>query len=103
MTEHSKEVMERRQTDFESWWARYAFLSDHEVRQKRQGDSYCGVMVASAWCSWNAALDSVEIELPAKFNGDHGGCIHEAGVHDDVIDECREAIESTGLGLRVKA
>jgi len=51
---------------------------------------------------FNAALDAVEIELPAPIGDDHGGCIHDAATHDSAVSECRAAIEQTGLGLRVK-
>lgn len=51
-----------------------------------------------AWWAFNAALDAVVIELPEKW-----GEYSEEGYHFCVaIDECRAAIESTGLGLKVK-
>lgn len=47
--------------------------------------------VHSAWGIWNAALDAVVIELPQSWN------LSESEYRESCID----AIESTGLGLKV--
>lgn len=44
------------------------------------------------WEGFNKALDAVEIQLPFSNDDDLA----------DQIEECRAAIEQTGLGLRVK-
>ena len=48
------------------------------------------VMLESEWQAFNAALDAVEIQLPGS-----------AATGGEGIDECRAAIEQTGLGLKV--
>lgn len=50
---------------------------------------------------WNAAIDAVVINLPDKFEENHGGDSHAPGMYDQAIDDCRAAIEQTGLGLKV--
>ena len=55
-----------------------------------------------AWWAFNAALDAVEIELPEKVGEDNGGCIHDSSIYDEAVDECRAAIESTNLGLKIR-
>ena len=63
----------------------------HLVDFMHDGDRYVFSDINSAWQGFNAALDAVEIELP---------CSAETG--GEGIDACRAAIESTGLGLKVK-
>lgn len=47
-----------------------------------------------AWLVLNAALDDVEIELPADNYYEDAASV--------ALDDCRAAIEQTGLGLRIK-
>ena len=74
-------VSEARMALFEAWWIR------EECSEKK----------AETWEGFNAALDCVEIELPEphfEFEGDTCGELFDS--------EVRAAIESTGLGLRIK-
>lgn len=52
----------------------------------------------AAWDVMNAALDAVVIELPSPFPSVFAG----AEEYADGIEGCRAAIESTGLGLKIK-
>ena len=69
------------------------------------------------WEGFNAALDAVEIQLPgaheamkAVFDYQHGPSNKNvtgttnwaANVGMVVVDDCRAAIEQTGLGMRIK-
>ena len=73
-----------------------------DVEPGRDTDSgYSNPYGDAAWRVMNAALDAVEIELPAPIGDDHGGCTHDAATHDSAVSDCRAAIEQTGLGLRV--
>ena len=47
------------------------------------------------WEGFNAALDAVEIHLPEPHSTNGGDCVID-------YDDCRAAIEQSGLGLRVK-
>lgn len=49
------------------------------------------------WQGFNAALDAVCIELP-----DQGAYECRSDIQAVIIGDCRAAIESTNLGLRVK-
>lgn len=71
---------------------------EHLVFLDRDGDGYVFGDINSAWWAFNAALDAVEIDLPEKW-----GEYTESGFAAcSAIDDCRDAIESTGLGLKVK-
>ena len=63
------------------------------------------------WEGFNAALDAVEIHLPerdAKGSGspdsEMGASLeqYESVAYNFALEDCRAAIEQTGLGLRVK-
>lgn len=77
---------------------------------------YYSSRIAGAWEGFNAALDAVVIELPgaheamkAVFDYQHGpnnknvtGTTNwAANVGMVVVEDCRSAIQSTGLGLKV--
>lgn len=92
-------IEDKRREGFESWWAKYAFLSDYEVRQKRRGESYCGVMLAAAWSAWNDSLDSVVIELPYMPRANYANQ-HSFNCATEAMGWAREAIESAGLKVK---
>lgn len=50
-----------------------------------------------AWAAWQASRASTVIELPMKFNGEHGGDAYSAGIYDGALDECAEAIRESGI------
>lgn len=54
------------------------------------------------WVVWNAALNAIVIELPALIGDENGGCNHDAAIHDEAVNECRESIELLNLGIKVK-
>lgn len=95
----SKSVEEGRRAAFEAYVTSDAggYLPEH-LERDANGDY---TIVWEYWGVWNAALDAVEIELPAPIGDDHGGCIHDAATHDSAVSDCRAAIEQTGLGLKV--
>lgn len=56
--------------------------------------------VSDMWLGFNAALDCVVIELPVMKNSTS---YYDGGdVHDSAVNQCRAAIESTNLGIKVK-
>ena len=60
------------------------------------GASYAWTWVNWDWLLWNAAIDAVEIQLPELAEGfaDH--------VNEHAQTVFLDAIEQTGLGLRIK-
>jgi hypothetical protein len=82
----------------------------HLVVMDRDGDGYVFGDIDSAWWAFNAALDAVVIEFPerdAKGSGSPDSEIgasleqYEAVAYNFALDDCRSAIQSTGLGLKV--
>ena len=93
----------------------YCLLTVPQVMAKGSDGRYSSVRVLGAWEGFNLALDAVEIQLPKT-------CAYESldsarvfvqltyeigsSAADPVelvrLDDCRAAIEQTGLGLRVK-
>ena len=84
-------VSETRRALFEAW-----SVTVTTVANERRGDSYADFYVSVMWSAFNAALDAVEIELPDE------GDISASDSPWDMQRDCRAAIESTGLGLRIK-
>ena len=86
---------------------RSGYYSIHrDSTRKRGAECY-----DAKWQGFNAALDAVEIELPPLNNSHAGGPDSEIGPsyeqvenagYNFALDDCRAAIEQTGLGLRIK-
>lgn len=70
--------------------------------------NYVSYHVECAWQAFNAGLDAVEIQFPGLIGLDQpftGTPISEIRAHNhynQALDDCRAAIEQTGLGLRIK-
>ena len=82
---------------------RAAFEAAYLKQFGRYPDNWCDVIskylnahAQGAWWAWVAAMDAVEIELPSLAEGfaDH--------VNEHAQTVFLDAIEQTGLGLRVK-
>lgn len=85
-----KTVEETRRELFEAWANKDHI--DHD------GVCYENPYVESAWNGFNAALDAVEIELPDR----PGDYCEQGWAACEMLDGCRDAIESTNLGIKVK-
>lgn len=82
---------------------------NRDSTRKRGSENY-----DAKWTGFNAALDAVEIVLPAPEGPEHYGVTikedpeqyeqleERMGAQYAAIFKCEKAIESTGLGLRVK-
>jgi len=76
----------------------YSSYSLVSIMERGSDGKYYSVRLAGAWEGFNAALDSVEIELPSCFEG-FG---HSAEVARVATDGCADAIDDLNLGLRIK-
>ena len=106
--EMSKSVEDVRRDAFEAALRRD--WAEHLVALDREGDGYVFGDINAAWWAFNAGLDAVEIQLPerdAKGSGspdsEMGASLeqYEAVAYNFALEDCRAAIEKTGLGLRV--
>lgn len=90
-----KTIEQTRRELFEAWDSKTFQESDHE----QDGDGgYQDNIVNQCWVAFNAALDAVVIRLPESRE-----IIEEGGWLSDVVDadDCRAAIKSTSLGLKI--
>ena len=88
----SDKIQQARRELFEAWTK-----SEYGNISRRQDGEYFDDLTHGAWLGFNAALDSVEIELPAPEDGlvkSYGPLLY--------LDEVVDAIESTNLGIKVK-
>lgn len=83
-------IEEKRRELFEAWWGDQRYL-------RGTVSSYDE---PAAWLAFNAALDAVEINLPKLWISNDSGASEQAACQ--TLNACKEAIESTGLGLKVK-
>lgn len=101
----TKTVEEVRRAAFEAaYLKRYFYPAD---RWSLVPEKYRTQHAEIAWCAFNDALDAVEIQLPGLIGLDQpftGTPISEIRAHNhynQALDDCRAAIEQTGLGLKV--
>lgn len=76
---------------FEAWLESAGF----DVRRYHHIDGYHGNEQQAAWEAWQAALDSVRVELP-----DYIGSAGNEGYMDGwnaALDECQDAIHAAGV------
>lgn len=87
----TKTVEEVRRELFENEYVQY-----RQFLKRNKDGSYNQEWVEARWQGFNAALDAVEIQLPELAEGfaDH--------VNEHAQTVFLDAIEQTGLGLRVK-
>lgn len=87
-------IENKRRELFEAWALTCAWLGLGD-EPERDGTGYAECETHTAWIAFNAALDAVVIELPPMTNNGFDGFYPAYGV--------KKAIESTGLGLKVKS
>ena len=102
----SKSVEEVRRAAFEAAYLKKYFYPAE--RWSLVPEKYRTQHAEIAWWAFNAAMDSICIELPGLIGLDQpftGTPISEIRAHNhynQALADCRAAIEQTGLGLRVK-
>ena len=96
-------IQQARRAAFESAVARY--WDEHLAHFDRDGDGYVFGDMHAAWWAFNTALDCVVIELPPELHAYTGQPQEDRLLDADrnhTIKQCRAAIESTNLGIKVK-
>lgn len=78
-------IEDQRRKAFEAWW-----LSDENWELR--------ISCSQGWAEfvWNAAIDSVVVELPGKFADSAPYACYEGGWNDG-IDEAKDAIHAAGV------
>ena len=94
-------IQHARRAAFEQWAER------HRMQIGRDGVvvDYSSRATDACWMAFNAALDCVVIELPPELHAYTGQPQDERLLDADrnhTIKQCRAAIESTNLGIKVK-
>lgn len=92
------EIEKKRRELFETWAADtfYAGLDTPASTWNEERGIYEDAAHWMAWCSFNAALDAVDIDLSALNDLRHHGEFRRGLTH------AANQIETTGLGLRIK-
>ena len=100
-------IQQARRELFEAWYVTdcrnvaQITITQEEVSTLRgpHGDYRERAALHGKWEGFNAALDCVVIELPEKYI--ECDTLAESA-YDEAVDDCRAAIESTNLGIKVK-
>ena len=96
-------VSETRRGLFEKW-----AVASLPTSLSMRGSSYASLTTQKSWEGFNAALDAVDIPLPALIKPEppEDACddswLDGYAAADRYRKKCRAAIESTNLGLRIK-
>lgn len=98
-----EELIEVRRKAFEGYM-RIAFPEDFAKKGASMlewnGATYIFTWVHWYWQAWNAALDSVVVELPIPVKRAY----HEYDLgYNESLDHCEEAIHAAGIKTKVKA
>ena len=96
----SDKIQQARRAAFEVWTKR-----EHGNLDLRKDGEYFDDLTHGAWLGFNAALDCVVIELPPELHAYTGQPQEDRLLDADrnhTIKQCRTAIESTNLGIKVK-
>lgn len=98
------DIVEARRKAFEVTAREHYSLHELDHSWSEREQEYHDSDMQIAWEVYNAALDSVCLELPSKisqYNTDSNGYVNPvAAEYDECIEECREAIERAGLKVK---
>lgn len=84
---------EDRRAKFEAYAIREG---GHLGRCVDSGD-YVSDIVHGAWLGFNAALDSVVVELPHRYSDSCTEISEQSHAYNDAFDRCKEAIHAAGV------
>lgn len=88
--------MEARRVAFEAWVTRGGEVIKNV---KREHGFYRLIWVQQSWVAWNAALDSICVELPAPMPSDAPYASYEGG-WNDMRAEAQDALTAAGVAYR---
>lgn len=107
----TNEIQQARRAAFEAWYVTDCFdnaqitITQQEVSELRgyHGDYRERAALHGKWIGFNAALDSLCIELPASISESVSptGALLDAE-RNATIEACRAAIEQTNMGIKIK-
>lgn len=89
-------IEEKRRELFEAWARSKGLDLEYVHSPVKERCFYWELTTETAWAAFNAALDAVVINFDIRENRSWGHGLYQAA-----IDDCRAAIQSTGLGLQV--
>jgi chloramphenicol O-acetyltransferase len=72
------------------------------TRTRNEHGDYVLGEIRDMWAGFSAALDAVEIQLPSERKIRHMPTPDENQSYNEALENCRDAIEQTGLGLKIK-
>ena len=93
-------IQQARRELFETWTK-----SEYGNISRRQDGEYFDDLTHGAWLGFNAALDLAVIELPPELHAYTGQPQDDRLIdvgRNHTIKQCRYAIKSTNLGIKVK-
>lgn len=102
--EMTDKIQKARRAEFEAWFECLNHRKP-EIQYSIGGHYYADQRTEDAWLAFNAALDCVVIELPPELHAYTGRPQDDRLLYADrnhTIKQCRAAIESTNLGIKVK-
>lgn len=99
-----EELREKRRAEFEKWYkenrcAGSEIVASNQLSKCEVSSGYLYHNAAEAFRVWNAALDSVEIELPPISQIDDAWDTCQLGFNQGV-EECAELIQQQGFKVR---
>lgn len=98
----TKTVEEARRAAFEHAYSKMDQQAAQHLLFVRDDGQYGYHTTRTAWACFNAALDAVEIQLPSERKIRHMPTPNENQSYNEALENCKDAIEQTGLGLRIK-
>lgn len=89
--------MDKSRQQFEEKMAEYLSLDINEITSHREDDKYHSLTVSVAWFWWQASRESLEVELPYKFQPSFYS-------YEDVVntgfDVCADILISNGVKIK---
>ena len=95
-------IQQARRAAFEEWDTKTFGSADADHSINDDDGRYSDGIVDQCWQAFNAALDCVVIELPSERKIRHLPTPDENHSYNEALENCRDAIESTNLGIKVK-
>ncbi|WP_335674270.1 hypothetical protein [Providencia stuartii] len=97
--------MDKSRQQFEETIKQLSDQSEFESKLKRanNGLNYADKYVDLMWISWKASRESLEVELPNKYNPELAGNVKTKNFFYGInqgIDKCRDILISNGVKIK---